>query len=289
MEVAAAAADVRAACDRARRDSRSVGFVPTMGALHEGHLSLVRRAREETGFVVASIFVNPLQFGPSEDLAAYPRDLDRDLGLLGEEKADLVFTPPPEELYPSGEPQVTVDPGPVGDRLEGASRPGHFRGVCTVVAKLLSIVGPCQAFFGEKDAQQLWVVRRMATDLDLPVEVTSCETVREPDGLAMSSRNAYLSPEERAAATCLHRALLRAVELTVKGEREAAVLRREMAWVIKAEPLADLVYATVVEEGSFEEVDEAPDPAARALVAARVGSTRLIDNMLLPPSMQENA
>jgi pantoate--beta-alanine ligase len=270
----------RKACDAARLEGRSVGFVPTMGSLHTGHGSLLGRAREECGLVAVSIFVNPLQFGPGEDLAGYPRDLDHDLAECERAGVDLVFEPGTDEMYPAGSPEVTVDPGPLGDRLEGASRPGHFRGVCTVVAKLLGLVGPCRVYFGEKDAQQLAVIRRMARDLDLPVEVVGCPTVREPDGLALSSRNAYLSLEERAAASCLYEALARAAWLVEGGEGDAHALKAEMARRIGMEPLARLDYVAVVDEGTFEELDRLRGPS-RALVAARFGPARLIDNMPL--------
>src|SRR5688500_3012511 len=189
----------RESCDAVRMEGSMLGFVPTMGYLHDGHLSLVARAREECDVVTASIFVNPLQFGPAEDLAAYPRDLDNDLALLEKEGVDFVFAPDADEMYPGGRPEATIDPGPLGERLEGASRPGHFAGVCTVVAKLFGLSGQCRAYFGEKDAQQLAVIKRMVLDLDVPVEVIGCSTVREEDGLAMSSRNSYLSQDERAA------------------------------------------------------------------------------------------
>jgi pantoate--beta-alanine ligase len=281
VEVTASRERFRAACDEARGGGGAVGFVPTMGFLHEGHLSLLARARDETGFVAMSIFVNPLQFGPSEDLAAYPRDLDRDLELATKEGVDLVFDPDAEEMYPSGLPATTVDPGLLGERLEGVARPGHFRGVCAVVAKLFALVGPCRAYFGEKDAQQLAVIRRMVADLDLPVTVVGCPTIREPDGLAMSSRNVYLEGEERRAATCLYEALARARWLVEGGERDASALRAEMAKRIGAERLARLEYVAVVDEGTFEDVDRLARPA-RALVAARVGRARLIDNLRLP-------
>jgi pantoate--beta-alanine ligase len=271
------------ACGRARAEGATVGFVPTMGALHAGHATLLARARRDTEFVAASIFVNPLQFGPSEDLASYPRDPDRDLAVCEKEGVDLVFAPKVDEMYPEGRPQVTVDPGPLGERLEGAARPGHFHGVCIVVAKLFGIVGPCRAYFGEKDAQQLAVIRRMVADLDMPVEVIGCPTVREEDGVAMSSRNAYLSAEERRAATCLYEALARSAWLVEGGERDPAGLRAEMAKRIGAEPLARIDYVAVVDERTFEEVDRIAGPV-RALVAARVGPARLIDNLLLEPA-----
>ncbi len=281
MEMIRTRDGLRTACGEARSRGATVGFVPTMGFLHEGHRSLLARARAETGFVAMSVFVNPLQFGPAEDLAAYPRDLDRDVGMARDEGVDAVFAPPDEEMYPAGRPVVTVDPGPLGEVLEGASRPGHFRGVCTVVAKLLSLAGPCRAYFGEKDAQQLAVIRRMAADLDLPAEVVACATVREPDGLALSSRNVYLSAQERRAATSLSAALAAAVRLVERGEGDVNVLRAEMARRIGAEPLAAIDYVAVVDESTFEEVVELAGPA-RAVVAARVGPARLIDTMALP-------
>lgn len=281
MEVISASTTLREACDAARSAGRPVGFVPTMGFFHEGHLSLMRRAREDAETLVVSIFVNPLQFGPSEDLASYPRDLDRDLADAEREEVDLVFAPQAEEMYPRGASEATVDPGPLGERLEGAARPGHFRGVATVVAKLFNVVGPARAYFGEKDAQQLAVIRRMVADLAFPVEVVGCPTVREPDGLAMSSRNSYVSPEEREAATCLYRALSAAAKYARLGVREVPVLKAEMAKRIGAEPLARIDYVAVVDEASFEEIDRVDRPA-RALVAARFGRTRLIDNMALP-------
>ena len=278
MEVTGDRLGFREACDGARMEGNLLGFVPTMGALHDGHLSLVARAREECDVVAVSIFVNPLQFGPSEDLAAYPRDLERDLLLMEKDGADLAFTPGADEMYPGGRPEATVDPGPLGEVLEGASRPGHFRGVCTVVAKLLGLVGPSRAYFGEKDAQQLAVIRRMVVDLDMPVEVLGCPTLREEDGLAMSSHNAYLSHEERAASTCLYEALARATWLVEGGERDPNVLKAEMAKRIGAEPLAALDYVAIVDDERFAEVDRLDGPA-RALVAARIGNTRLIDNL----------
>ena len=282
MEVIATREAFADATATARAEGRTVGFVPTMGFLHDGHRSLMTVAREETDLVAVSIFVNPLQFGPTEDLAAYPRGLDRDLEAVEREGVDVVFAPEADEMYPEGPPAVTVDPGPVGVRLEGAARPGHFRGVCTVVAKLLGMVGPCRAYFGEKDVQQLFIVRRMVRDLDLPAEIVGCPTVRERDGVALSSRNTYLSAEERGAAPCLYEALARAAWLVEGGERDARVLRAELARRIGAEPLAALDYVAVVDEDTFEEVDRVRGPV-RALVAARIGSTRLIDNLLLRP------
>jgi len=281
VEVTRTVAEARKACDAARSAGRSVGFVPTMGAFHQGHLSLMRRARGERDTVVVSIFVNPLQFGPGEDLARYPRDEDRDLAAAEELGVDLVFAPSVEEMYPGGEPEVTVDPGPLGDRLEGASRPGHFRGVATVVAKLFHVIGPSRAYFGEKDAQQLAMIRRMVLDLAYQVEVVGCPIVRERGGLAMSSRNASLTPEQRDAAGCLFLALSEAAQMARSGEGDGAKLVAAMAREIGATSQARLDYAAVVDEESFQEVREITRPA-RAVVAARFGDTRLIDNLLLP-------
>jgi pantoate--beta-alanine ligase len=283
VEVIRAIAMARKVCDAARSAGRTVGFVPTMGAFHDGHVSLMRRACDERDHAVVSIFVNPLQFGPAEDLSRYPRDEDRDLSIAGQLGVDVVFAPSLEEMYPAGRPEVTVDPGPLGDRLEGAARPGHFRGVATVVTKLFDVVGSSTAYFGEKDAQQLAVVRRMVRDLSLPIVVEGCPTVREPDGLATSSRNAYLSQEQRDAAGCLFLALSEAAQMARGGEREAATLVAAMAREIGATPEARIDYAAVVDDETFEEVATIAGPA-RALVAAKFGETRLIDNLLLPVS-----
>jgi pantoate--beta-alanine ligase len=255
--------------------------VPTMGALHAGHASLLQRARAECGFVALSIFVNPLQFGPVEDLAAYPRSLDDDRSMAEKLGCDLAFVPTESGIYPTGRPEVTVDPGPLGSRLEGASRPGHFQGVLTVVAKLFNLAGACRAYFGEKDAQQLALVTRMVRDLNAPVAVIRCPTVREPDGLAVSSRNAYLSEDERDAAPVLFDALTAAAALVRQGERGGDVLRAEMARRIGGEGRAKLDYVAIVEEGSWEDVQTVNGPA-RALVAAGFGRARLIDNVALP-------
>jgi pantoate--beta-alanine ligase len=281
VEVIRVVREALAACDDHRARGRSVGLVPTMGALHAGHASLVRRARDERGAVVVSIFVNPLQFDDPSDLDAYHRDEERDLAVLRELEVDLAFVPGVEEMYPRGEPEVVVDPGPLGERLEGVSRPGHFGGVATVVAKLFHAVGRCVAYFGEKDAQQLAVIRAMVRDLSFPVELVTCPTVREPDGLAMSSRNERLTPEQREAAGCLFLALSEAAELTRRGERDAARLVAAMAREIGATPLARLDYAAVVDESTFDDVVTIERPA-RALVAAQFGDVRLIDNLALP-------
>ena len=258
---------------------RPLGLAPTMGALHEGHLSLVRRARSDNATLVVTIFVNPTQFGPGEDLAAYPRDPARDLALLEAEGADVVFMPPPEEVYPSGfDTWVSVER--TAAPLEGESRPGHFRGVATVVCKLFNIVRPDRAYFGQKDAQQLQVIRRMNADLNLGVELVAMPTVREPDGLAMSSRNAYLTPEQRSAAPVLYAALRAARELYDTGERQAAALRETMQRTLAAEPLASPDYVSVADPDTLAELERI-EGAALASLAVHVGSTRLIDNVTL--------
>ncbi len=256
-----------------------VGFVPTMGYLHEGHLSLVRRARRECASVVVSIFVNPTQFGPNEDLDAYPRDLERDLRLLADLDVDLVWTPTPEVMYPSGyQTWVTVEE--LTKPLEGAMRPGHFRGVTTVVTKLFNGVQPQKAYFGQKDAQQATVIRRMTADLNFPIEIVVCPTVREPDGLAMSSRNTYLNPEERRAATVLYRALSAAKKAYENGERDAETLRRIMRETIEAEPLARLQYVSCADYETLEELDRVTGKTLLSM-AVFIGKTRLIDNFVI--------
>ncbi|MBI2866389.1 MAG: pantoate--beta-alanine ligase [Chloroflexi bacterium] len=276
MRVISTIAEMR----QARRElPEPVGFVPTMGYLHEGHVALVRRARPECASVVASIFVNPTQFGPGEDFARYPRDLARDLALLEPAGTDLVFHPRPVEMYPPGF-GTAVAVGPVAQRLEGASRPGHFQGVATVVAKLFGIVQPQRAYFGQKDAQQVLAIQRLVADLDIPVEVVVVPTVREPDGLAMSSRNSYLNPRERQAATVLWRALCRARELWQAGERDAARLRSEMTVLIQEEPLARIDYVSVAHPETLEELDRVTGSALVSL-AVHIGNTRLIDNITL--------
>jgi pantoate--beta-alanine ligase len=275
------AAAFRATTDAARAASREVGFVPTMGALHAGHASLLRRAGRERPFVAMSLFVNPLQFVGDEDFEGYPRDEAADLALAGQLGVDLVWAPSVDQMYPPGAERSAPDPGPVGAILEGASRPGHFAGVLTAVRRLLDVCGPCAAYFGEKDAQQLFLIRRLVNGLDYQVRVIGCPTVRDPDGLALSSRNALLSPQEREQAACLFLALSEAAALVRAGERDAGVLRATMAREIGATPLARLDYASVVDDATFEVVDSIAGPA-RALVAARFGSTRLIDNLRLP-------
>jgi pantoate--beta-alanine ligase len=281
VELIRGAAELRARVDGPRSAGAGVGLVPTMGAMHGGHASLIRRARSEQDLVVVSIFVNPLQFGPGEDLSRYPRDEAKDVALCGSLGVDLVWAPPNEEVYPPGIVLQAPDPGPVGETLEGAARPSHFAGVLKVVHRLFDVVGPCAAYFGEKDAQQLFVIERMIKGLGLPIAIVACPTIREPDGLALSSRNAYLGPEERAQAACLFLALSEAAGLGRAGERDTAVLIAAMAREIGATPLAELDYAAVVDVDTFEPVRTLERPS-RALVAARFPSARLIDNLRLP-------
>ena len=280
MERLGSKEEARQAVTEARREGKRIALVPTMGALHDGHLSLVAAARERADYVVVSIFVNPTQFAPGEDFEAYPRDIPRDLDLLGAEGADLVFTPSTDAMY-AANAEVMVEPGPLGSVLEGATRPTHFRGVCTIVAKLLNITAPDLAFFGEKDYQQLTVLRRMVRDLDMPVKVVGCPIVRECDGLAMSSRNVYLSRDERAAATVLYRALRSAETLALDGERDPRVLEEAMRSLVESEPLASLDYAVVADAATLAPLERVDGVPARALIAARVGVTRLIDNLAL--------
>jgi pantoate--beta-alanine ligase len=257
-----------------------VGLVPTMGFLHEGHISLVRAARAECAAVAASIFVNPTQFGPNEDFAAYPRDLARDLRLLEEAGADLVWIPTPEVMYPAGF-QTWVSVEEVTRPLEGAMRPGHFRGVATVVAKLFNAVQPDKAYFGQKDAQQAVVIRQMARDLNFPVEVVVCPIRREVDGLAMSSRNTYLNPDERQAATVLSRALNAAQASYRAGEGDADALRQIMTDTINAEPLARLQYVSCADPDTLQELSGSIPGKALLSMAVYMGKTRLIDNLVI--------
>ena len=259
-----------------------LGLVPTMGALHDGHLSLVRRARPECDRLAATIFVNPAQFGAHEDLAKYPRDLPGDLALFEREGVDMVFTPTEAVIYPPGF-STWVTEEQVARRWEGEARPGHFRGVTTVVLKLLNIVRPDRAYFGEKDYQQLRVVERMVRDLNLPVTIVPCPTVREPDGLAMSSRNVRLAPADRKAATVLWRALEAARAAALGGERDGEALRRAAAEVIAREPRARVDYVAVVDPETLEPLARLDARGAQCLLAARVGDIRLIDNLRLAP------
>ena len=257
----------------------SVGFVPTMGYLHEGHLVLVRQARAENRSVAVSIFVNPTQFGPREDFKKYPRDAERDLGLLEKEGTDLVFMPPAQEMYPPGF-DSWVEVGEITDKLEGMARPGHFRGVATVVAKLFNIVQPDKAYFGQKDAQQLLVIKKMVADLDMKLEVIAVPTVREADGLAMSSRNTYLNARERKQAPVLYQSLLLAQKLYAEGERNAAAILKQMTKLINAQPLATIDYISIADAETLNELDELKPPALVSL-AVRFGKTRLIDNVMV--------
>jgi pantoate--beta-alanine ligase len=282
MEIVRTVEWMRQIAREARAGDRLTGLVPTMGALHEGHLSLVRAARQGCSPVVASIFVNPKQFGPGEDFEKYPRSFERDVAVLEEAGVHYVFAPPPAEIYPAGF-RTTVDVAGLSERLEGRSRPGHFRGVTTVVLKLFEIVQPRFAFFGRKDAQQHRIIRQMAADLNLDTQIVACPIVREPDGLAMSSRNAYLQREERAAATSLYRALNAMKTEIVAGERDVARLNTVMRSVVAAERGAALDYAEIVDADSLEPVMRIRR-ACLALVAAFVGKTRLIDNALIEES-----
>lgn len=259
---------------------KPIGFVPTMGYLHEGHLSLVRASRAECACTVVSIFVNPTQFGPQEDLDVYPQDLPRDLSLLESEGVDLVWTPTAEVMYPQRF-QTWVDVEGITQFLEGAVRPGHFRGVATVVAKLFNSVQPQRAYFGQKDAQQTAVIRRMVLDLNFPIEIIVCPTVRETDGLAMSSRNSYLNPSERQAAVVLYRALNAALGAYVDGERRAGHLREIMRGIIHAEQLAELQYVSCADPDTLEEIEADITGSALLSMAVTIGNTRLIDNLLV--------
>jgi len=277
VEVVTTAAALRTALDAVRHDGGTVGLVPTMGYLHDGHVSLMDAAVADNDVTATTIFVNPLQFAPTEDLAAYPRDLAGDTARCEAAGVGVLFTPSVEAMYPVPI-QTTVSVAGITETMEGASRPSHFAGVATVVAKLFALAGPCRAYFGEKDFQQLAVVRTMARDLSFPVEVVGCPTVREPDGLAMSSRNAYLTAEERAAAPVLHRALEAGADAVRAGERDPAVVRGVVAGMVDAEPLAELDYAAVVDAATLEVVDPLVGEV-RLLTAARFGRARLLDNV----------
>jgi pantoate--beta-alanine ligase len=280
VELIREADEVRGTADAWRSVGLEVGLVPTMGALHAGHEALIRRARDGADRTLVSIFVNPAQFGPSEDLAMYPRDEERDLEVCRDLEVDGVWIPTEEEVYPPGLAVAQPDPGPVGETFEGAARPGHFRGVLKVVHRLFDLAGPCRAYFGEKDVQQLFLVRRMVRELGMPIEVVGCPTVREVDGLAWSSRNRLLAPEEREQAGCLFLALAEAAALARGGERDPAVLIAAMAREVGATPLARLEYAAVVDDESFLP-QTVVEPPARAIIAARFPSARLIDNVSL--------
>ncbi|WP_267130029.1 pantoate--beta-alanine ligase [Cumulibacter manganitolerans] len=273
----------RAELRAARAEHGTLGLVPTMGFLHDGHLSLVRRAKEDCGSAIASIFVNPLQFGPKEDLATYPRDLDRDLSLLEATGCDLVWTPGDEDVYPPGF-DTYVDVHGITDVLEGGRRPGHFRGVSTVLSVIFNVVQPTRAYFGQKDAQQVVVVRKLVRDLGMPLEVVAAATVREPDGLAMSSRNTYLDPTERERAVVLRRALDAVEKAWQDGEIHGAALRSAMSAVLAAEPLAEPDYVSIAHPDTLEELDHVdPSVGALASMAVRLGKPRLLDNVVLLP------
>ncbi len=281
MKIYTTITETRAACRAARANRTRLGLVPTMGALHEGHLSLVRKARAQCDAVAVSIFVNPTQFGPAEDLSKYPRQFDQDCRLLEKEGVEVLFAPAAEEIYPAGEITWVWVEG-LSEKLDGRSRPGHFRGVTTIVAKLFHIVEPEAAFFGQKDAAQLAVIRRMVRDLDFPVEIVACPIVREADGLAMSSRNAYLNREERGRALVLQRSLQAAQQRFRAGERSAAKLIAEAKEVFAREPQVRLGYFEVVDPDTLDPVERISQRTLVA-VAAYIGTTRLIDNFVLGP------
>jgi pantoate--beta-alanine ligase len=283
MKICSTIAEARAACRAARAGGQRLGLVPTMGALHEGHLSLVRAAKAQCEAVAVSIFVNPTQFGPKEDLAKYPRPFDRDCRLLEKEGVGILFAPPAEEMYSNSNDQITwVLVEGLSEKLDGRSRPGHFRGVTTIVSKLFHILEPEAAFFGQKDAAQLAVIRRMVRDLNFAVEIVGCPIVREPDGLAMSSRNAYLDQEERSRALVLQRSLQLAQQEFQAGERHTAKLIRVAKEVIAREPQVKLDYFEIVDPETLDPVERVSQKTLVA-VAAYVGATRLIDNVVLEP------
>jgi pantoate--beta-alanine ligase len=281
-ELISSIAAMREASRHAKKQG-TLALVPTMGALHDGHLSLVRAARTACDTVVVSIFVNPTQFGPNEDYERYPRTLDADLALLAQEQVDFVFVPDKAEMYPTGKTATLVEVPHIGDRLDGASRLGHFRAVATVVAKLFHITMPDAAFFGQKDAAQVAVLRAMVRDLNFPLKLVVCPTVREPDGLAMSSRNRYLTVSERRQSLALYRSLLSAHDEAHRGMRDARELRNTMMRVMQNEPSARVEYVEVVDPETLLPIEDVSEGALLA-IAAQIGGTRLIDNVLLPPS-----
>jgi len=279
MQIARTIAEIKAFVAQARADGKTVGLVPTMGALHVGHASLIDRAASRCDSVVVSLFVNPTQFGPGEDFERYPRPFEKDVEVCKTHGADAIFAPTPAEMYPrTNLTWVTVEK--VTEPLCGRSRPGHFRGVATVCTKLFNIVGPDAAFFGQKDAQQVAVIRRMVADLNMPLEIVVCPTVREPDGLAISSRNQYLSPQERGQAPVIHRALRRCEELVESGEQNASVIVEAMRKVLGEAPALQVEYVSLVDAESLEAVDRVKGRVLVA-IAARLGSTRLIDNIVV--------
>lgn len=272
--------DIRVETKEARRNGKSIGFVPTMGYLHEGHLSLVKRARQENDIVIVSIFVNPTQFGEGEDFQTYPRDLERDSNLVKEAGADIVFSPSVEEVYPSGCSTYVNVEGDITNKLCGASRPGHFKGVTTIVTKLFNIVTPDRAYFGQKDAQQVAVIEQMIRDLCFDIEIIPCPIVREEDGLAMSSRNTYLNDDERRAATVLSKTLSKAEEMIKNGERNASKISKLIIDRIENESLSEIDYVEIVNDKTLENVEDVKGDVLIAL-AVKVGKTRLIDNVRL--------
>ncbi len=284
MRTVYSVSEARTASKNARETGMKVGFVPTMGALHSGHMSLVHRAHTECDYVVVSIFVNPTQFGPGEDFDRYPRTLDQDLEKCRSAGVDLVFVPSASEMYPPGFDSWVEVKGLITETLEGSFRPGHFRGVATVCAKLFNIVAPQRAYFGMKDYQQLKVIQKMVRDLDMPIDIIPCETVREADGLAMSSRNSYLDFEERRAATVLSRALNAASDAFEAGQKDATALEEVARGLIKAEPLASIDYVAIRDAESLEPI-QVVDKTAVLLLAVRIGTTRLIDNCLIGPNV----
>ncbi|MCI5730933.1 MAG: pantoate--beta-alanine ligase [Eubacterium sp.] len=278
MQIVATVEEVRAQVRAWRQEGLSVGLVPTMGYLHEGHKSLIDKAVEQNDRVVVSVFVNPIQFGPGEDLATYPRDLDRDAALCENAGANLIFHPEPENMY-FDDFCTYIDMDGLTKGLCGKTRPTHFRGVCTVVGKLFNIVQPDRAYFGQKDAQQLAVIRRMVRDLNFNLEIVGCPIIREEDGLAKSSRNTYLSPEERKAAVILHKGLTRGEELVNQGEKNANVVKAAIREVIESEPLAKIDYVEIVDFDNMKEIETLERPFLAA-VAVYIGKTRLIDNFI---------
>jgi pantoate--beta-alanine ligase len=285
METTETIANIREIVVQARTGGKTIGLVPTMGALHEGHLSLIRRCRQECDFTVVSIFVNPAQFGPSEDFDSYPRTFEADSAACRDLGVDLIFAPAVLEMYPS-ENLTWIDIDRIGDHLCGAARPGFFRGVCTVVAKLFNIIQPDVAYFGEKDAQQLAVITRMVADLNLPLEIRGCPIVRESDGLAMSSRNQYLDPEQRRQAVCLFQALEHARQLIENGQTDSAVLIDAMKAIIEKQPQPCIDYLTIVDRDLMQPLPKIDRPARIAL-AVHLGPARLIDNIAVDPPMKK--
>jgi pantoate--beta-alanine ligase len=279
MKVITSPSEVQKCCRSARAEGKTIGFVPTMGFLHKGHFSLMQRARTQNDLLVISIFVNPTQFGPSEDYRVYPRDLNRDSEMAAEVGADVIFAPTAEDMYPDGY-ATFVNVERLTEKMCGASRPGHFRGVTTVVAKLFNLVQPHKAYFGQKDAQQAVVIKRMVADLNFDTEIVVMPTVREEDGLAMSSRNKYLSPEERRAALVLRRSLSMAENLVKSGQRDAAEISREIKEMIEVEPLAEIDYISIVDVDTLDDLEVMEGQVLIAL-AVFVGKTRLIDNVVL--------